>query len=124
MTEKFEQIKNELIEYFKENGHIDLHPQMVEIFLDCINISAAKNRDYCGQNTNNPFKNFELTENISICPTEKGIMVRICDKIARISNLLNNKNMEGEVKDEKIEDTLKDLINYAAILLVYIQNKK
>lgn len=41
----------------------------------------------------------------------KGIYVRIVDKIERIKNLTAS-NDEPQVKNEKIEDTLKDIINY------------
>jgi hypothetical protein len=41
---------------------------------------------------------------------EKGLIVRISDKYARVQNLLKNK---ASVLDEKIEDALEDIINYS-----------
>ncbi len=40
-------------------------------------------------------------------------MTRISDKVSRAANLIWNSQL---VKDESIEDTLIDLLNYAAIL--------
>ena len=75
-----------------------------------------KNIDYAQQKE--PFSNFEMVESLKICDTPTGILVRISDKIARIANLLKRKG-EKAVKDEKLEDTMLDLINYSIILLSY-----
>lgn len=50
----------------------------------------------------------------------KGIMVRLCDKVVRIGNLLDKK----EVSSESIFDSIEDLINYAAILHYIIKVEK
>jgi DNA repair exonuclease SbcCD nuclease subunit len=80
--------------------------------------ARKKNNDYAG--IDDPFKNFKMCENIGICSTEKGILVRMTDKMQRIANLLDK---EAMVKDESILDTLQDLSNYALILRVYLENK-
>jgi hypothetical protein len=49
------------------------------------------------------------------------IMVRVLDKMARISNLLKR---ESVIKDERIEDTVLDSINYLAILLSYLNEQQ
>lgn len=55
-------------------------------------------------------------------PVARGILVRLCDKIARISNLIDKKEA---VKDETIEDTICDAIGYLGILRAWlIENKK
>ena len=41
----------------------------------------------------------------------KGMLIRLNDKIGRLNNLLWD-NHEQKVNDEKIEDTIKDMINY------------
>lgn len=84
---------------------------------DCYQISKRKNSDYA--NISDPYSNFKLVNSFGIS-TGNGIVVRMCDKVSRIKNLLR---AEAQVKDESISDTLKDLINYANILLVYIKNK-
>lgn len=82
-----------------------------------IEISRAKNSDYA--NDNDPFKNFRVAAVFGV-PVEQAIIVRMSDKMSRISNLLTR---EAKVKDETIKDTLGDLCNYAAILSVYLDSK-
>lgn len=82
-------------------------------------ILFKKNSDYA--TTKDPFSNFVLVKELGICSVEQGILVRMCDKMSRISNLIHR---EALVKDERIQDTLSDLRNYANILQVYIDNKK
>lgn len=92
--------------------------QLEQNFKDCLLISTAKNSDYADKD--NPFKNFNLSANVVGITVEKGIMIRLMDKMTRISNLLERENV---VKDEKIEDTIKDAMNYLNILLTYLQQK-
>lgn len=84
-----------------------------------IDIVKKKNQDYAGQS--DPFKNFRLVEHLGVCNVEEAILVRMADKFQRIANLLHQ---DSAVKDETIEDTLIDLMNYANILLVYIQKER
>lgn len=44
------------------------------------------------------------------------ILIRLWDKILRLETLMNGK--EQQVKDESIDDTLRDLANYALMELV------
>ncbi len=85
-------------------------------------IVIAKNHDYAGDKA---FSNFELVEALGITSVGKGILVRMCDKISRISNLIDGElvGLVPEV-DEKIEDTLIDLANYSIILAIYLKSKK
>lgn len=80
-----------------------------------------KNTDYA--QVQEPFSNFEMVEALKICDTSTGILVRISDKIARISNLLK-KDGERAVAEEKVEDTMLDLINYSVILLSHTMYSK
>ena len=75
-----------------------------------------KNIDYA--QVQEPFSNFQMVEALKICETSTGILVRISDKIARIANLLK-RNGKIAVSEEKLEDTMLDLINYSIILLSY-----
>ena len=75
-----------------------------------------KNIDYAQQNE--PFSNFEMVEALKICDVPTGILVRISDKLARIANL-QRRNGKMAIKEEKLEDTLLDLINYSIILTSY-----
>ena len=82
-------------------------------------ISRSKNEDYAG--SADPFANFRRCEQLDLCSTEVGIMVRMSDKFQRIANYMNNGRLV--VQDEKVEDTLLDLANYAIILAAYITAK-
>ena len=46
----------------------------------------------------------------------RGIIVRIGDKYHRLKNFVHDGNLS--VKDESLEDTLKDMINYAFFCLI------
>lgn len=91
-----------------------------ETFTKCYELLKSKNNDYAGEKTQDPYANFRKSEVIGV-KTEKGILVRMMDKMSRISNLIEQ---DASVKTEAIEDTLEDLINYAAILKSYIKNNK
>ena len=78
----------------------------------------SKNHDYSGDVS--PFRNFELVEKLGITTTERGFLVRMCDKISRVSNLLDKEEM---VSDEKVEDTLMDLAAYAMLMITRARMK-
>jgi len=84
-------------------------------------LHKLKNSDYAG--SVDPFKNFKMCEQLGICPVEEGMLVRMSDKMSRISTLIGE-NKEAVVTDEKLEDTLIDLANYAVILKCYLESKK
>jgi len=86
-------------------------------FEKALEIMISKNKDYAGKD--DPFKNFEMSSIVGVTP-ERAILVRVTDKISRISNLLDKSN---DVSDEKITDTVLDCINYLNILKVYLENK-
>ena len=88
-------------------------------FGQCLQTAIAKNSDYGGSNKD-PYANFR-NSTIAGVSVEQGIVVRMADKISRIGTLLQK---EAKVKDEAIEDTLMDLINYTAILKSYLKNSK
>jgi len=89
-----------------------------EAFERCNKIMEAKNHDYAGDG--DALKNFKLVEFLGVCSAETGVLVRMCDKISRIANLLKS---EAKVEGEKIGDTLDDNINYSNILRACIKEK-
>lgn len=89
------------------------------VFKDCREIVRCKNQDYADSQTD-PFKNFRNSIAVGV-PIERGILVRIMDKISRVSNLLDR---DAVVVDESLEDSLKDAINYLALLLIYHKSDK
>lgn len=99
---------------FHDNALIAHHKN---VFKKCVDISRAKNHDYGGDK--DVLYNFRMSEQFGVS-VEKGIMVRLSDKFSRIATLIDS---EAQVKDEKIEDTLLDMINYASILLFALKEK-
>lgn len=91
-----------------------------ETYAEALSITKKKNADYA--DGADPFKNFKMSELIGVTP-ERAILVRISDKMARVSNLLLP-GKEAKVKDETIQDTILDMINYLAILRALIENNK
>jgi hypothetical protein len=91
---------------------------MEELYATNLEITRKKNADYAG--VGDPFKNFNLCQDLGITSVESGLLVRMTDKLSRISTLLNK---EAQVNDEAIIDTLSDLSNYAMILRIYIEQK-
>lgn len=76
-------------------------------------IIERKNRDYGADS--DPFKNFRGAALLSLS-VEKGILLRLMDKIARVDNLLSR---PAAIMDESLEDTLVDAIGYLAILKAF-----
>jgi hypothetical protein len=78
-------------------------------------IVRCKSQDYSTES--DPFKNFRLAPMVGVTP-ERGVLVRMMDKISRISVLLEK---EASVVDESIVDTLLDLGNYSLILACMLE---
>lgn len=75
-----------------------------------LEILKKKNEDYATEL--NPFANFDKSIIVGVEPT-RAILVRVMDKISRISILLGK---DPSVADESIMDSICDTINYMAIL--------
>lgn len=95
----------------------ELHNDMKETFNKCLDIAKKKNDDYADEA--DPFANFRGSE-IAGVPAERGILIRMMDKMNRIGNGLQK---EFQVEDERMDDTIEDLINYAAILKAYLNHE-
>lgn len=92
---------------------------MADTFTACYETATRKNHDYGGSN-NDPFANFR-NSTIAGVSVERGILVRLMDKMSRISTLLDK---EAMVIDEAVDDTIDDAINYLAILKSYRKQNK
>lgn len=73
----------------------------------------TKNHDYA--NEEDPFRNFRRFGG-------QGILVRLGDKLSRLESFLENG--EFAVKDEALDDTVADIINYAIIFKGYVKESK
>lgn len=98
--------------------YIEFHKAFCE---DMKAITEKKNADYTG-GSSDPFYNFRHVNTFGICSAEVGILTRMLDKVSRVVSFVNNGELK--VKDESVQDTLKDLANYCAILSGYISDEK
>lgn len=85
-------------------------------------LMKLKNADYAGKSGTEPFANFTRCESMGICNTEAGMLVRMTDKLSRLSSFVEAGAFK--VKDESLEDTCVDIINYAVLFHSFIQDKK
>lgn len=100
-----------------QQGLIKYHKEATDKMHD---IMKRKNNDYA--NGGSAFKNFSMSEQFGICSTEQGFLVRMTDKLSRISTFVAGNKLK--VKDESVKDTLMDLANYSLLLMAYIDSKE
>ena len=85
-------------------------------------LMKRKNHDYSGGDDKQfPFLNFSRVESMGICSTEKGFLVRMTDKMSRLSTFCNEGSFQ--VNDESLKDTILDIINYSVLLYAYVASK-
>lgn len=85
-------------------------------------IMQAKNNDYAGSKGDNPFANFQRCEAMGICSAEQGFLVRIVDKVSRLSTFAQDGKLA--VTNESYEDAILDIMNYCVLMSAYIKGKK
>lgn len=85
-------------------------------------LMKRKNADYAGNGGKEPFANFTRVEAMGVCETKIGMMVRMIDKISRLSSFLENGKFS--VEDEGLVDTIMDIINYCVLFYAYEESKK
>lgn len=74
----------------------------------------SKNHDYSGSSGNTPFSNFEMATKMGLpISREKGLMLRVMDKIARLVTFLESRELKVK---ESTEDACIDIINYMVLL--------
>jgi len=86
-----------------------------------LEIMKKKNHDYAGNGGESPFANFERCEAFDVCSTEAGFLVRVIDKISRLSTFASSGKLE--VENEGYNDAILDVINYMILLSAYIESK-
>ena len=89
----------------------DFEQTVQDTFSDALQVLLSKHRDY------GPL-------NIANAPggALNGLRVRIHDKTARINHLIDNAKYKNP-EHESLRDSFLDLMNYAAIALLVIDNK-
>jgi hypothetical protein len=101
---------------------IEPKPNPSQIFVDRlqersdanVQLAIRKNSDYASPDR--PFANFEAAPMVGVS-VARGMLVRMQDKLQRISNLLDRPAM-----NESIQDSCDDLSMYALILGVYLEH--
>lgn len=79
----------------------------------------AKNQDYSA--SKDPFGNFRVSESFGV-PAEIGIIIRTTDKLKRMESFVRRGTLA--VKDESIDDTIEDVINYMILLKAMLFDRK
>ena len=92
-----------------------------EICQMCKDIMVRKNHDYAGSGGDNPFANFTRTEDMGICSAEQGFLVRMTDKMSRLSTFAQCGELK--VENESYQDAILDIINYCILLSGYLKQK-
>ena len=81
-------------------------------------ICRKKNSDYTGMA--DPFTNFRASANLGV-PPERGILIRIQDKISRLNSFISRGKFEVA---ETIEDTVIDVVNYIILAYAMMEEKR
>ena len=84
----------------------------------CVEISRKKNQDYA--TNDDAFLNFRSSSVVGV-DIRRAILVRMMDKIVRVSNLLDKNPL---VVEESVADTLRDISNYSLILKLLIDDER
>jgi len=85
-------------------------------------IMQTKNNDYAGSKGDVPFANFQRCEAMGVCTTEQGFLIRIIDKVSRLSTFAQDGKLL--VANEGYEDAILDILNYCVLMSAYIKGKE
>ena len=86
-----------------------------------LELMKKKNHDYAGNSGKTPFANFERCEAMGICSTEAGFLVRMTDKLSRLSTFADAGKLQ--VDNEGYNDAIVDIINYCVLFSAYVKSK-
>ena len=93
---------------------IDLERDVESIIQELAEVRARKGHDYSGTT--------DTLDNLRAFGW-KGVVVRLGDKFHRLKHFMLGDG-ELKVKDESIEDTMQDMINYAIFQLILYRQEK
>jgi len=91
-----------------------------EICRRALVIMQHKSADYAS--SSDPFANFKRGEILGFSTAEEGLMLRVVDKISRISTFLKKGKLS--VSNESVEDSILDVINYMILLHGMLADKE
>ena len=93
------------------------------IFTKCRDDMNSKGNDYSGKGKDT-FANIRLAYELGLVKTPAAsAFVRALDKVMRIKNL-TDPEISQQVKDESLEDTLGDLINYFTYIILLDKERR
>lgn len=93
------------------------HPEFLKLLDEMRELHCRKAADY-GRGAD-PFANVRASAEFGI-PAWVGVMIRAGDKLHRIKSFVAN----GSLKNESVEDSLKDLAAYSLIALVLLREEQ
>lgn len=93
-----------------------------ELCATALGIMEKKNHDYAGASGDTPFANFSRTEAMGVCSTEQGFLVRVVDKVSRLSTFCQTGTLK--VDNESYEDAILDIVNYMVLFSGYLKEKE
>lgn len=96
---------------------LDLHDEVCAAAQD---VMKKKNYDYAAKG--DALFNVRQCEAFGLCSAEAGVLVRMSDKLSRLSRF--EKQGALAVKDESVEDTVVDIVNYSVLLLALFRERK
>ena len=103
----------------KLNDVIKKHQEICDEARDII---EKKGHDYNlqQQNDGDTLFNLKVARILGVVDTDtQSILVRLGDKYMRLISLTKDPTIDPKVKDEKVRDTIKDMINYEVYLDVF-----
>jgi hypothetical protein len=92
-----------------------------QLCTSALELMKKKNHDYAGNSGETPFANFERCEAMGICSTEAGFLVRLTDKLSRLSTFSSAGKLT--VDNESYEDAIIDIINYCVLFSAFTKGK-
>lgn len=102
--------------YNAKDRLMDTHIRLCD---QAIKLMYKKNNDYAYGD--DPYANFRGSESFDINPII-GILLRMQDKMMRIKTFALSNNLN--VKEESVNDSIIDLINYAVLIAGFIEYEK
>lgn len=99
----------------KRDEFFSLYDDLIE---KCRKTVEQKNHDYTGDD-DDALANFKLCEHQGLCDSKTALLVRISDKMQRLSTFV--KKGELEVENESAKDAIEDSINYLVFLYALLE---
>jgi hypothetical protein len=91
--------------------HVD---ELAGMYKRAIGVVLERSKKYATED--DPFRNFRSAASFAGTSVTQGLLTRIGDKLARLTNTLQRDGEDEEFVDESLDDTFIDLCNYFIIL--------